>query len=160
MTKDDDSISCVVKTNQTFDVMLNPRASFYLSQHGSIFAVRFSRNQFTLFSWYSPSILRIMPSMLYWFTWIKHGIYSTLNNGMDMLLFGNKNSMQQINYRTTQHKWARKFEIFFLMFGVLDLVFIIVSIYFVKSWLDSSFDLCIVWWSIILSEWYRNSLCK
>jgi hypothetical protein len=50
MTKDDDSISCVVKTNQTFDVMLNPRASFYLSQHGSIFAVRFSRNQFTLFS--------------------------------------------------------------------------------------------------------------
>jgi hypothetical protein len=38
----DDSISCIVKSNQTFDVMLNPRASFYLYQHGSIFAVKFS----------------------------------------------------------------------------------------------------------------------
>ncbi len=46
----DDSISCVVKANQTFDVMLNPRASFYLSQNDSIFAVGISRNQFALFS--------------------------------------------------------------------------------------------------------------
>ena len=35
----DGSISCIVKPNQTFDVMLNPRASFYLYQDGSIFAV-------------------------------------------------------------------------------------------------------------------------
>jgi hypothetical protein len=39
--KKDDRISCVVKSNQTFDVMLHPRASFYLYQYGSIIAVRF-----------------------------------------------------------------------------------------------------------------------
>ncbi|CAF1201178.1 unnamed protein product [Rotaria sordida] len=33
----DDSISCVVRSNQTFNVMLNPRASFYLNQYNSIF---------------------------------------------------------------------------------------------------------------------------
>jgi hypothetical protein len=44
----DGSISCMVKTNQTFDVMLNPRASFYLYQDGSIFAVNIL-NKFELF---------------------------------------------------------------------------------------------------------------
>lgn len=37
----DNSISCTVKSNRTFEVMLNPRASFYLSHHGSTFAVKF-----------------------------------------------------------------------------------------------------------------------
>ncbi|CAF0938219.1 unnamed protein product [Adineta steineri] len=35
--KNKNGISCVVKSNQTFDIMLNPRASFHLNQHGSIF---------------------------------------------------------------------------------------------------------------------------
>ncbi|CAF3395990.1 unnamed protein product [Rotaria socialis] len=33
----DDNISCVVQTNQTFNIMLNPRASFYLYQYNSVF---------------------------------------------------------------------------------------------------------------------------
>lgn len=36
----DSSITCVAKTNQTFEVMLNPRASFYLSLHGSLIMVK------------------------------------------------------------------------------------------------------------------------
>lgn len=36
----DNSIACVARTNQTFEVMLNPRASFFLSLHGSIIMVK------------------------------------------------------------------------------------------------------------------------
>jgi hypothetical protein len=42
LKNNDGSTSCVVTSNQTFDVMLNPRASFYLYHHGSISAVKFS----------------------------------------------------------------------------------------------------------------------
>lgn len=43
--------SCILENNQTFDLMLNPRASFYLNQHGSVFAVRkfFIQNLFEIF---------------------------------------------------------------------------------------------------------------
>lgn len=33
------SASCVVKSNRTFDVMLNPHTSFQLNQHGIVFTV-------------------------------------------------------------------------------------------------------------------------
>lgn len=33
-------ISCIIESNQTFDMMLNPHVSFYLNHHGSVFAVR------------------------------------------------------------------------------------------------------------------------
>ena len=38
----DNSITCVAKINQTFEVMLNPRASFFLTLHGSIIMVKIS----------------------------------------------------------------------------------------------------------------------
>jgi len=39
--KNTNGISCVVRSNRTIDMMLNPRASFSLNQHGSVFAVSF-----------------------------------------------------------------------------------------------------------------------
>ncbi len=46
-------------SNRTFDIMLNPRASFYLNQHGSGFAVSisldYSRINFIFFQPVNPS---------------------------------------------------------------------------------------------------------
>jgi hypothetical protein len=39
--KNMNGISCVVRSNRTIDMMLNPRASFSLNQHGSVFTVSF-----------------------------------------------------------------------------------------------------------------------
>ena len=37
--KDRNDTSCIIQTNRSFDIMLNPRISFYLNQHGSGFVV-------------------------------------------------------------------------------------------------------------------------
>ena len=37
--KTGNSASCVVRSNRTFDVMLNPHTSFQLNQHGVVFTV-------------------------------------------------------------------------------------------------------------------------
>ena len=44
----DASVTCLAQSERTFDVMLNPRGSFYLNQHDSIFSVRSRRNTFSL----------------------------------------------------------------------------------------------------------------
>lgn len=135
--KNTNDVFCLVMSNRTFDIMLNPRASFYVNQRGSGFAVSISfRNGQMISVLFSRSILRTMLSMLSSFRIRIAGSYSILNNGMDMDISGNKNSIKFsipiVDCRIMPHKFV--FSQMNSLFqercsSGLDLVFSIFSFY-------------------------------